>query len=216
MHYAESELDEREIVNLDGLAAGLDRFAVTWIDVQGLGDEAALRRLAEILSLHPLALEDVVNVSQRPKVASYDGHLLLITGMISFESGTGFDIEQVGVFVGKNYVLTFQERYGDVLDSVRGRIRRGEAMIRTLKADYLAYVLLHAPCSSRFTASTRQSVGQRLKPSCCPESGLASLSAVAQYDNSWASGPERSAREVIRVSDAIRPCWWINREEARK
>jgi magnesium transporter len=142
MHYTESDLDEREIVNLDDLAAFLDKPAVTWIDVQGLGDEAVLRRLADSFSLHPLALEDVVDVPQRPKAESYDAHLLIITRMVHLQSATAFDIEQVSIFVGKNYVLTFQERYGDVLNPVRARIRRGGGVIRKLKADYLAYVVL--------------------------------------------------------------------------
>ncbi len=140
--YTESELHEREINNLDELADCLERSSVTWVDVCGLGDEATLRKIAEIFSLHPLALEDVVNVPQRPKVESYDAHLLLITRMVMQKDSAALDPEQVSIFVGPNYVLTFQERFGDVFDPVRNRLRRGRGPIRKHGADYLAYAIL--------------------------------------------------------------------------
>lgn len=142
IEYTESALQERDVTNVDELAACLERSSVTWVDVCGLGDEASLRRIGEIFSLHPLALEDVVNVPQRPKVEAYDAHLLLITRMVMQRRVAVLDTEQVSIFVGKNYVLTFQERFGDVLDPVRNRLRRGGGPIRKLGPDYLTYAIL--------------------------------------------------------------------------
>jgi magnesium transporter len=142
MEYAEGSLHEQEVVDILDLAGCLERSAVTWVDVCGLGDEATLRKIGEIFSLHPLALEDIVNVPQRPKVEVYDAHLLLITRMVMPRNGAVLDTEQVSIFVGQNYVLTFQERHGDVFDPVRARIRRGGGPIRKFGPAYLAYALL--------------------------------------------------------------------------
>lgn len=142
LDFAETDLLEKQVTDLGELDAFLRRPTVTWVDVRGLGDEATLRRIGEIFSLHPLALESVVNVPQRPKVETYDAHLLIITRMVTLKNGAALDPEQVSIFVGRNYVLTFQERSGDVFDPVRERIRRGGGPIRRLGPDYLAYALL--------------------------------------------------------------------------
>ncbi len=115
---------------------------VIWIDVQGLGDEKILRRLGERFGLHPLALEDMVNAPQRPKIEDYPHQLLLITRMARLEGAFEVDAEQVGLVLGPGYVLSFQERYGDVLDPVRVRLREGLGPMRSSGADYLAYALL--------------------------------------------------------------------------
>ena len=142
IQYTESDLKEYDVTGPSKLDACLARPGVTWVDVCGLGDETTLRRIGEIFDLHPLALEDVVNVPQRPKVEAYDAHLLLITRMVMPAGEATLETEQVSVFVGRNYVLTFQERYGDVFDPVRKRIFRGGGPIRKFGADYLAYALL--------------------------------------------------------------------------
>jgi magnesium transporter len=115
---------------------------VTWIDVQGLGDEAVLRRLGDIFGLHPLALEDAVNAPQRPKTESYDSFQLFITRMGRLREEAGLECEQVCLFIGDGLLLTLQERYGDVFDPVRQRIRAGKGPMRKAGADYLGYALI--------------------------------------------------------------------------
>jgi exodeoxyribonuclease VII small subunit len=121
---------------------------LTWIDIQGLGDEPLLRRVGEIFALHPLALEDLVNVPQRPKIEHYEEHLLLITRMVRLRGSFELIAEQVSLVLGPNWVLSIQEHYGDVLDPVRVRLREGKGPMRQSGTDYLAYALLDtiAPC----------------------------------------------------------------------
>ena len=113
-----------------------------WVDVQGLGDEGVLRRLAEIFSIHPLALEDAVNAPQRPKTEAYEGQQLILTRMARLLDDGRLDVEQVSLFLGAGWLLTLQERQGDVFDPVRARLRAAKGMIRTSGADYLAYALV--------------------------------------------------------------------------
>lgn len=140
--YDSEVVTELEITNADELSAAFNRENVTWVDVQGFGDEELIRKIGEIFSIHPLAMEDVVNMPQRPKSEAYDGQVLIITRMVRMKDATEVDMEQVTLVLGENYVLTFQERYGDILDPVRKRIRNGKGRpIRQSGSDYLAYVI---------------------------------------------------------------------------
>lgn len=125
----------------DAFAKAFEDQSVTWIDVQGFGDDKLMRRIGTVFQLHPLLLEDVINVPQRPKVEPYGNHLLIVVRMVRLEAAM-IEMEQVSVVVGKNYVLTFQERYGDVFDPVRRRIRDSQAAVRKHGSDYLAYALI--------------------------------------------------------------------------
>ncbi len=143
MVYGPENVVERSGVPVDELPALIAADHVTWIDVQGLGDEAVLRRLAASFDIHPLALEDVVNVPQRPKSEAYDQQHLVITRMTRAVGGA-LDVEQVSLFIGTHYLLTIQERPGDVFDPVRVRVRAGKGLIRRSGPDYLAYALIDA------------------------------------------------------------------------
>jgi magnesium transporter len=142
MQYDLGQVREQDIDNIDDLSALLRDDVVTWVDVQGLGDEKVMRRLGEVFKIHPLALEDIVNAPQRPKAEEYDHHLLLITRMVRMLNRYDIERDQTTLLIGKNYVASFQEMYGDVLDPMRQRIREGIGMIRKLGADYLGYAVL--------------------------------------------------------------------------
>jgi magnesium transporter len=123
------------------------KFPVTWVNVNGLGDAALLELIGEIFGLHRLALEDVLNVRQRPKVEDYGDHLFIVTRM---PLGVRTRTEQAALFLGKDFLVTFQETPGDPLDAVRDRIRQGRPRIRTAGADYLAYAVLDAIVDAYF------------------------------------------------------------------
>lgn len=147
--YGPERLEESE-PPADGLRALVRADSVTWIDVQGLGSEEVLRSIAQQFQIHPLALEDVVNVPQRPKVEAHGDQLLIVGRMAFLNEDGALEREQVSLLLGPNYVLTFQERYGDVFDPVRARIRQGGPVFRTGGAAYLAYALLDAVVDGYF------------------------------------------------------------------
>lgn len=124
----------------------LDSESISWMDVKGLGSEDILRRIGEIFNLHPLVLEDVVNVPQRPKIEEFADQLLIIARMVTPKrSGVGFISEQVSFILGKNYLLTVQEEPAyDCFGPIRERIRTDKGLIRKNGTDYLAYALLDA------------------------------------------------------------------------
>jgi magnesium transporter len=150
-------------LTLEDCAAHLDTESVSWVDVSGLGSEVTLQQLESIFKLHPLVLEDIVNVPQRPKVEDYQDQLQIITKMVVLkEEEEGFWLEQVSLILGKHYLLTVQEEpVHDTFDPVRDRIRYNRGSIRQRGADYLAYALWDTIIDGYFLAL--ETYGERLE-----------------------------------------------------
>ena len=149
MHYTGEALEEKEAVAVEEVLPYFARAGVVWADVAGLDDVAALEKLGQTLGLHPLALEDVLNVGQRPKVDDYEGHAFVVLRQLRLQEGR-LDSEQVSLFFGQHFVLTIQASPLDDWQPVRERIRGGRPRIRNGGADYLAYALVDAVIDSFF------------------------------------------------------------------
>lgn len=141
IYYDTEGVEETEITEVGQLEQAFSPGNITWMDIQGFGDRSLMRQIGDRFGFHPLLLEDIVNVPQRPKTEVYGDQILLVVRMIHGNELDQVDMEQVSIVLGKHYVLTFQERYGDVLDPVRRRIRAGKGVIRQLGPDYLAYAI---------------------------------------------------------------------------
>ncbi|MBW4446369.1 MAG: magnesium/cobalt transporter CorA [Spirirestis rafaelensis WJT71-NPBG6] len=144
--YNQTKVTRKQLNTPEECTPYLDRESVSWVDVQGLGSADILHRLGKVFDLHPLVLEDVVNVPERPKIEDYDDQLVIISRMVvPKERVCGFYSEQVSLVLGKHYLLTVQEEpEHDCLEGVRSRIQKGKGLIRSSGADYLAYALLDA------------------------------------------------------------------------
>lgn len=144
IEYNEDSAERFALQLVEDCVPYLDRHSVSWVDVHGLGSESILKAIGQVFQLHPLLLEDIVNVPQRPKIEEYDDHLLIITRMImpDDEDG-GFITEQVSFVLGEHFLLTVQEEpHYDTFNLVRDRIRLNKGVIRRQGTDYLAYALL--------------------------------------------------------------------------
>jgi magnesium transporter len=126
---------------------------VRWINVDGLGDPDVIRAFAEKYDLHPLAIEDVLHIPQRPKIETYPargeihGRVFVVTRMIRMVGENEQELrgEQVSLFLGRKTVLSFQERHdGDLFDPIRSRIKTAGSRIRENDASFLLYALLDA------------------------------------------------------------------------
>lgn len=147
-HYDAESISERKLTDVSDVKQDLARGGVTWINVDGLGSAATLKQLATLFHLHPLAMEDAVNVHQRPKVDRYGEQLFIALRMDA--RSNEMRTEQVSMFVGRGFVITFLEDPGDCFDPVRRRLRECDGLIRRRGADYLAYALLDAAVDSYF------------------------------------------------------------------
>ena len=146
--YGPDELQEQRLSSPNEANAYLEKSPVTWINVYGLGDPAVPEAFGEMFRLHRLALEDVLNVHQRAKVEDYETSAFVVLRMPL--TGNRFDTEQLSIFVGERFVLTFQEKPGDCFGLVRERLRKGHRRIRERGADYLTYCLIDAVTDSYF------------------------------------------------------------------
>src|SRR5882672_5520805 len=147
--YGPEALTEQKVSSPQQVRDFLQTWPVIWVNVEGLGDAAVISQLGDIFGLHRLALEDVINVHQRAKVEQYGEYYFIVTRMVMLHEQ--LETEQVSLFLGRNFVLTFQEGLpGDCLEAVRNRLRKGRSRIREAKTDYLAYALLDAVVDSYF------------------------------------------------------------------
>ena len=142
MAYGPGRIEERPLAGVDELDRPTAALPVLWVDVQGLGDLEVMRAIGRRFELHPLALADIVGADQRPKVEAYDRHLFIVVRMPHLDEALW--TEQLSLIVGRDFVLTLQERPGDSFDPVRARLRQEGSRMRTLGADYLAYALIDA------------------------------------------------------------------------
>ena len=126
---------------------------VRWINVDGLNDPDVIRAFAEKYDLHPLAIEDVLHVPQRPKVDTYPSHgevhgrVFVVARMLRMmgEKQRHLQGEQISIFLGRKTVITFQERRdGDVFDDIRARIKTPGSRLRQNDASFLVYTMLDA------------------------------------------------------------------------
>ncbi len=144
---------ERRALASEELATFTTSQPVVWVNVTGLVDIDAVRSVGARFNLHDLALEDVINTHQRPKAEEYDDHIFIVARMPLRDNFR--KTEQLAVFVGNGFVITFQEKPGDWFDLVRSRISENKGRIRRSGADYLAYALLDAVVDSYFPVIER-------------------------------------------------------------
>jgi magnesium transporter len=157
--YDKDHIVEKSHVNCKELKEFMLRWPVVWVNVIGLGSAETLKNIAAEFNIHPLAMEDVVNVHQRAKADQYATNVYCVVRMTNAKQ----DVltEQLSIVLGKNYVVTFQEGPGDCFDLVRNRLRHDQSIMRQeTQADYLAYRLIDAVVDAYFPVLER--IGDRL------------------------------------------------------
>ncbi|MFH1574337.1 MAG: magnesium and cobalt transport protein CorA, partial [Acidobacteriota bacterium] len=157
--YGPEKVIEKRLDDPEAVRPIVAAHPVTWVNVTGLGDASVISRIGEIFELHRLALEDVVNVHQRAKVEQYKDNLFIVIREISPEDR--LSTEQLSIFLGKNFLVTFQEQPGDPFDPVRERIRKSTGRIRHTGPDQLAYALIDATIDHYFPVLERY--GERIE-----------------------------------------------------
>ena len=190
--YGPNGFVEEKAVTPERVVRCLTEWPVTWVNVEGLGDANTLHRLAEIFSLHPLVREDVVNVHQRPKVEQYGDQLFVVTRMVTLSEE--IESEQLAIVFGSNFVATFQEIPGDVLDPVRERIR-GAGQIRRAGPDYLAYALIDAVVDHYFPLL--EQYGERIE--------ALEEEVIASTDSAVLAKIHRSKHDLLLLRRSIWP-----------
>jgi magnesium transporter len=149
--YDEQNFQERQVSNIEDCYDFKATPTVTWINIDGIHNVQLIEKLGGQFELHPLILEDILNTEQRPKLEDFDKYMFIVLKMLSYnEQRQTVEAEQVSVVLGQNFVISFQERVGDVFEQIRDRIRNGKGRVRKLGADYLCYTLIDAVVDNYF------------------------------------------------------------------
>jgi magnesium transporter len=149
--YSPDRAQVQEVANIEDFIAEHrpEWTAVRWINVDGLSDLHTIRALAIKYDLHPLAIEDLLHVPQRPKVDAFDvatehqARVFVIVRMLQLIDEHLHD-QQVSIFLGHKTVLTFLEGAASVWDPIRTRLATKGSRLRQNDASFLVYSLLDA------------------------------------------------------------------------
>ena len=160
IEYGEGELVEYCFTSIDEARAHVPQLPVLWLNVHGLHEPEVMAEIGRRFKLHPLVLEDILNTNQRPKIDDYGDYLFMVARFFEiYGDNHQISSDQVSLILGRNFVLTFQERPSGRFDPLRERLRQNRGQIRKLGADYLAYSLLDAIVDRYFTIL--ESIGER-------------------------------------------------------
>ena len=162
MDYSIGKFDEKEVKKVEDCFQFKRKPSTTWINVDGLHDVETIEKLGKCFDIHPLVMEDIVNTDQRPKMEDFENYIFFVLKMLYIDDKTHeIQSEQVSLILGQNYVISFQEKVGDVFNAVRERIRKGKGRIRKMGADYLAYSLIDAIVDNYFIILER--IGEKVE-----------------------------------------------------
>ncbi len=154
LRYDEASAEELSFNTIEDCLAAIDNSKKNWIDIEGLHDVKNVELIGKRFNLHPLLQEDVLNINQRPKIDDYEnlGNLFIVSTMLFPAGAKNAEIisEQVSFVLTKNTLITFQEKPGDVFDSVRDRLRKTGSRVRQKGVDYLCYALLDSIVDTYF------------------------------------------------------------------
>ncbi|HWY12351.1 MAG TPA: magnesium/cobalt transporter CorA [Bacteroidia bacterium] len=151
IEYNERDFFEQEFYDLSECISHIKPELVKWINVEGVHKTEVLEKIGQLYNIHPLTLEDIAHVDQRPKFEDYDNYVVAIMKMISYNKAV--TAEQLSIVLFDNMVISFQEpQGGDAFDIIRNRLRQAKGRIRKCGADYLAYALMDAVVDCYFHA----------------------------------------------------------------
>jgi magnesium transporter len=141
--YNPEQLEELEVETIEEFFPYADNKNATWVNIDGLHDIELIEKIGNHFNLHPLLLEDILNTEKRPEIEDYGDFIFMVVKMLYYDDVKGTVLhEQLSIILGKNVVISFQERVGDVFNPIRERIRNSKGRIRNGGTDYLAYALI--------------------------------------------------------------------------
>jgi len=149
--YNVNNFEEKEIKKIEECFSLKRKPSITWINIDGLHKVELIEKFGKNFEIHPLVLEDILNTDQRPKMEDFDKYIFFILKMLYIDDKTQeIQSEQISLILGRNFVISFQEKTGDVFKNIRERIRKSKGRIRKRGSDYLVYSLIDAIVDNYF------------------------------------------------------------------
>jgi len=148
--YDRNSFAKYDDLEISTLLSKLEKDKVNWINIDGLNNQEVIDKVQEHFALHYLLIDDVV-ADQRPKSEEFESHLFFTMKMLHRIDGMQIDYEQISFVLGPNYLISFQEKEGDLFEGFRGRIQQDIGKVRKKNADYLLYRLIDIVVDSYYT-----------------------------------------------------------------
>ena len=159
--YNENSVSIHNNIPIEELLERCQSHQVSWVNVDGLTNQELIQKISKHFDLHYLLVEDVMYTDHQPKADEFEDHLFFTLKMLYRIEGQSIDYEHISFVLGKNYLLSFQEKEGDIFDNLRNRIKQDNGVIRKRGADYLLYRLIDAIVDSYY--SILDSIGKRIE-----------------------------------------------------
>lgn len=121
-----------------------------WLNLHGIHDVPLVEAIADTLNLENLTVRQVIDTTQRPKMEDYDDYIFFSIKSILKDENDRLDIEQLSFVLGKNYLVSFQEKVGDHFNFIRQRMRDNLGLVRKRECDFLLFQLLDAILDNYF------------------------------------------------------------------
>lgn len=160
-NYTSEHYQEKQIDKIEETYPSKTLPPVSWINVSGLHDVNLLQKLGSHFKIHPLALEDIANTTQRPKIEEHGDHIFVVVKLLTYDENSNcVNGQQMSILVTSNYLLSFEETPDDIFNPMRDRIRTAGSRIRRSGTDHLLYRLLDAAVDNYFIALDK--LGERI------------------------------------------------------
>ena len=151
--YNVNDLSKNTYDNCKTLHKNLLSNSVNWINVDGIHDDTLTHEFHTVFNFDLLMLEDITDTNERPKAEEYDNYLFFSLKMLHYDKNSKtLESEQISLILGRNYVISFQEKTGDVFEYIRKRIDNPKGQLRSKKNDYLFYALIDSIVDNYFIA----------------------------------------------------------------
>jgi len=121
-----------------------------WLNIHGIHDTNTINNICTTLGIHDLAIQDILDVNQRPKFQEYEKYWFFAMKSIIPTNNNVIEQEQLSFILGKNYLVSFQEKKADYFEHVRQRIRNDTGILRSRGSDYLLFLLLESILDNYF------------------------------------------------------------------
>lgn len=140
--YNEKAFLEKENVSVEECLKLIETPTMTWIHVLG-SDSAKITEIANHFKIHPLAIEDILNARQRPKLDTYEDQVFITLRLLSFDIvKQELSDEQISLVFGANYLISFSEKDETIFNTIKQKLRQSNQRIRQYGSDYLAYSII--------------------------------------------------------------------------
>ncbi|MBL7730857.1 MAG: magnesium/cobalt transporter CorA [Chitinophagaceae bacterium] len=141
--YDVNSLEERKLKKTDECFNYKTSGRTTWINIDGLR-KADVESVCAHFDIHPLIIEDILSINQRPKMEEAENSIFCLLNMLYYnEQKNSVEQEQISIILAKDVVISFQEdAHRDVFTSLREKLKSPHNKIRQRPADYLCYSLL--------------------------------------------------------------------------